>query len=1232
MTVTSVARSNPYVGPRSFERGERLYGRQRELRELIRLLVAERIVLCHSPSGAGKTSLIQAALIPELEQKRFHVLPIIRINQEPPREDALPETTNRYLLSALRCIESAQPAGQQLSLSELASRPLTTYLQECVRSASTLADTVLIFDQFEEILTVDPINLPAKQAFFDQLGAALYDGRIWALFSIREDYVASLDPFLAPIPTRLKTTYRLPLLDKENALKALQEPARRAGVSFTDTAAEKLADDLSRVRVQGIDGTTELQSGPYIEPVQLQVVCFRLWEQLTTDATTITEENVIRLGNVDSALADYYDERIGTIAQATGIAERSIRDWFDRQLITEDGIRAQVRRGPVESGGLDNAAVKALVDTHLVRAERQRGATWYELAHDRLIEPIRASNTAWREAHFSTLQRQAAAWDAEGRSDGLLLQDATLVAAESWAVDHAGELTTVEQDFLETCQAARAALEHERQHARHIRRLAVGAGVVGIIAFISAVAALILYGTANRANVDATNARATAEIEAQHADTARVTADAARSSAQSEEQHAKQARATAEAERFRAEQNATELAHRAVIADGEAALSRGDIDQALALALASISASPDSPQARFLLAQAVDRSGTRQRFAGHTAAVWSVALSRDGKTALSTSRDLSIRLWDVTTGTEIRQFTGHRDGVLKAVFSPDERTILSSSEDRTLRLWDTATGQELRHYTGHSAAIVSAEFSPDGRTILSAANDTTIRLWDVDSGNEIGLFRGEEVATFSPDGSTILASAGDNTLRLWDVASGQEMRSFAGHTASIRSIAFSPDGLTAVSAGQDATIRLWDVASGLELRRFEGHGATVWSVAFSPDGRSILSGSADNTIRLWDAKSGQELRQFAGHTGSVFSVAFGRDGRTFLSGAEDQTVRLWDLENRQELRRLTGHSGEVYSLAITSDGTTLLSGSNDKTIRLWDVASGRELRRFNSPAPVLSVALSPDGKTAASGSTDSTVRLWDVNTGQEIGRFTGHSGKVEIVTFRPDGRAILSGSIDKTLLLWDIASGDELHRFTGHTAGLLSAVFSRDGRMILSSSEDGTVRVWDANSEQELQTVEGHSAVVIGVAFSPDEKMAISSSTDRTLRLWDLASGDELRRFTGHTSSIWGVAFSPDGETVLSGSADNTVRLWDVASGQELRRFLGHTARVWSVLYAPDGHTMFSSSSDGSIRLWQADTAAAQINWAKQNRFIPDLTCEQRTLYQVGPPCEQPEATATATP
>ena len=156
MSTAAAARVNPYVGPRSFRTGETLYGRDREVLELLDLLLAERIVLLYSPSGAGKTSLIQAALVPELERRRFLVHPLIRVGFEPPTASRQTKF-NRYVLSSLLSLEEVLPPRPERPLPDLAATSFEDYLNQTALASITAGagtaaqDTrgrneVLIFD------------------------------------------------------------------------------------------------------------------------------------------------------------------------------------------------------------------------------------------------------------------------------------------------------------------------------------------------------------------------------------------------------------------------------------------------------------------------------------------------------------------------------------------------------------------------------------------------------------------------------------------------------------------------------------------------------------------------------------------------------------------------------------------------------------------------------------------------------------------------------------------------------------------------------------------------------------------------------------------------------------------------------------------------------------------------------------------------------------------------------
>jgi len=527
---------------------------------------------------------------------------------------------------------------------------------------------------------------------------------------------------------------------------------------------------------------------------------------------------------------------------------------------------------------------------------------------------------------------------------------------------------------------------------------------------------------------------------------------------------------------------------------------------------------------------------------------------------------------------------GHSSQVTSVAFSPDGKLALSGSEDNSLKLWDVSTGRELRTFNGHSFLVESVAFSPDGKLALSGSWDNSLKLWDVSTGRELRTFNGHSSqvisVAFSPDGKLALSGSVDNSLKLWQVSTGRELRTFNGHSSMVYSVAFSPDGKLALSGSVDKSLKLWQVSTGHELRTFNGHSSIVYSVAFSPDGKLALSGSVDNSLKLWKVSTGRELRTFNGHSDDVSSVAFSPDGKFALSGSFDDSLKLWEVSTGGELRTFNGHSKEVISVAFSPDSKLALSGSVDNSLKLWQVSTGRELRTFNGHSSmVYSVAFSPDGKLALSGSFDKTLKLWQVSTGHELRTFNGHSKTVWSVAFSHDGKLALSGSEDNSLKLWQVSTGRELRTFNGHSDNVSSVAFSPDGKFALSGSYDNSLKLWQVSTGRELRTFNGHSSIVYSVVFSPDGKFALSGSWDSSFKLWEVSTGRELRTFNGHSDSVYSVAFSPDGKFVLSGSSDSTTRLWSIETGKEVAKMVGFENGEW-VTITPEGY--YTASLNGA--------------------------------------------------
>ncbi len=294
-----------------------------------------------------------------------------------------------------------------------------------------------------------------------------------------------------------------------------------------------------------------------------------------------------------------------------------------------------------------------------------------------------------------------------------------------------------------------------------------------------------------------------------------------------------------------------------------------------------------------------------RRMEGHSAAVWSVAISPDGHHAVSASADKTLCVWDIEKGKLVRTIEGHSAGIWSVAISPDGRRALSGGDDGTVRLWDLETGKEIRQFEASDGRVRGVAFSRDGRR-AAACGLSTVRLWDVESGKELSRLEGHtgqvHAVAYSPDNRFVLSGDGDAStddsgiVRLWDVDSGKEVSTFTSHKGSISAVAFSPDGRRILSASHDQTVRLWDRETGKELRDLEGHTGWVEGVTFSPDSTRALSCGKDGTVRLWDLATGKELHRFeAAHADGALTVAFSLDGRSAISGGSDKVVRLWKL-------------------------------------------------------------------------------------------------------------------------------------------------------------------------------------------------------------------------------------------------------------------------------------------------------------------------------------------------
>ena len=347
---------------------------------------------------------------------------------------------------------------------------------------------------------------------------------------------------------------------------------------------------------------------------------------------------------------------------------------------------------------------------------------------------------------------------------------------------------------------------------------------------------------------------------------------------------------------------------------------------------------------------------------GHTNPIYFAVFSPDGKTILTACRDhatnMTVRIWDTETGTELRQLGGFT--INSAVFSADGTKVITCSGSNTVPIWDAESGKVLQELEGHIDRITSARFSPDGKKVLTGSADKTVRMWDAESGKELWKIEGhtplDSAGEFSPAGKMVITSSADNvvqvrTFRIWDTDSGKELQKFKEQGSQPRFAVFSPDEKKIVIASQiglsmfgiatydDKVAKIWDAESGKVLQKLEGHTDGVLCAFFSPDSKKIITSSIDNTARIWDAETGKELQKLEGYVDMGLLAVFSSNGRKVLArGLSKSSIRVWDAESGKELQ-IFHPFGNLHDISPDGRKAVTIGWNRDDNIiaKIWDL-------------------------------------------------------------------------------------------------------------------------------------------------------------------------------------------------------------------------------------------------------------------------------------------------------
>ncbi|MBL8793661.1 MAG: protein kinase [Planctomycetia bacterium] len=490
--------------------------------------------------------------------------------------------------------------------------------------------------------------------------------------------------------------------------------------------------------------------------------------------------------------------------------------------------------------------------------------------------------------------------------------------------------------------------------------------------------------------------------------------------------------------------------------------------------------------------------------------VLAACFARDGKTAAVVAEDRTVRLFDMSTGKELRSFGPFPEAGQALAFAPDGQTLAVVGED-TLRLLDVSGDRHRRHVFAEGGPLTGVAFAPDGqslaivgtrRYLLGILNVQTLK------GRYIVPEQRKQLrcVAFAPDGQHIAAAGDARIAQVWNIATGDEVLQGKGHTGIIRGLAFTPDGQALASTGDDGTIRHWSLQPPARSEPVPLEtGRKIICLAYTADGRSLAVGRDDGTVLLQGAKAGEAV-ELKCHQDSVLCLAVAPSKPLLATGSENGALKLWHRESGKCLGTLTGHTRRIRAVTFSPDSQLVASAGEDGFTGLWETSQGKPVARLDAGGgPARCVSFSPDGRRLAVGNDDGSVSIWDVATRTEQQRLPVSRKIVLVALFSPDGQTLACAGLDYTASLWDMKTMQRRALLTGHTEYVFSAAFTPDGRTLITGSGNrfsdvpGEVKLWDVATGQARATLEGQTGPV---AVHPHERLLATVDHFRAIRYW----------------------------------------------------------------------------------------------------------------------------------
>lgn len=1190
---------NPYRHLNVFtDKHHRIYfGREYETLELVNnLLQREKLgrpsLLILGPSGGGKSSLVQAGLIPELKERLpegslqsdiWDLRNSINQDLETIAYSIRSSWANLYGLAALS--HDSHKSNAIKTSADL----LTTLAGDLVRHLPNQMRFVWVLDQLEQFFNLK-LNVAEKAAFLDFVQELKAQG-IWIVATFRNDFYSTLQAHDGLLGIFDKNGHHdIENLSETAIERIIQEPAKLAKVTFEqdDRSSELLSLRLKNDALRGSRNILPL----------LEFALYQLYENRDHFNDQMTYSAYKSMGGLQGAIGKHADKVLDSLKkneqETLGRVLRALAKLRRDSVETESGNSpfiadvASLKNFPPNTPA--RHLINAFTDARLfvsdrdnegiaqVRVTHEALFTHWPKAKEMLIDSMRDFVVRERltdtEAHWKINQEDTSLL----LQPGLPLEEAQDLLAR-WGDDE------LSPDIIHYINQSSSADQERKQseskaQQRKTRFAVITAVVLGILLLISA-------GTA-----------------------------------------------------YLAEQRGRELAQTLAYSyfnEGVLLVENDQPKEALVYLARAIrfDSKPDSAAARLAASLFI--------WPKHNINISAAQIDcheQESIVQFNARKDFifiacgnKLQIWSARTGKSITELLPQESKIVSAKFSPDGYRIIIFLKGGKAQILDTSSGKLVSQLLGlYLHAPSSAQFSPDGLKVVVASSNV-VQVWDTAKGGEPLLASSEfagivETLEFSPNGKTVFVTFENYTTtqkytaQVWDVVSGKDISLPMEHESPILSAQFSSDGHYIMTrALWDNIVRVWDAATGELVTNSIKHENYIESVQFSPDGRWVLTASIDNTAQVWDSVTGKQISKLMIHKDSVLSAVFSPDGRTVVTASADKTARVWDAATGIPITKPILHENYVKSVRFSPDGLRLLTISGDKIAQVWNTWTGKPAsQQFKHAEHLDSAQFNSDGNllitvSYSAYSNKSTARVWNVVEGRNDISNKGYKDYIDSASYSHDGKWIVTINDDKTAQVWNAITREPVLQPMVHKYPILSAQFSSNKHWVITILEDETAQVWDAVSGTEGYDGD-YASYLESVQLSPDGHWVTTVANNKSAQVWDAATESMVSKPKWLVDYVRGIHFSPDKRRILTISIDDLAQVWDAVTGKLVSQisFRESSRRDYrSSEFSMDGRYVFTAFFD-TVKIWEAGTGKLISHPIKKEdkiivnniRFSPD--------------------------